>query len=261
MRPAPTRLVDVMKRLRDPEQGCPWDLEQDHNSLKPYLIEEAYEVLDAIEDGDAPALCEELGDLLLQIVFHAQLAEERGEFKMTDVEAAIVEKMVRRHPHVFAEPQSGATRDTIRVDWEKQKAAEGKRALSGVPRQLPALLRAVRVTEKAARVGFDWKFAEDVLDKVIEEAQELKEAIQGGDPKEMESELGDLLFSLANFGRHIQVDAEDALRKTIDRFTQRFEWVENTLIEQRIPLGDASLEQLDALWEQAKVALKNPPQS
>ena len=116
MRPAPTRLVDVMKRLRDPDQGCPWDLEQDHNSLKPYLIEEAYEVLDAIEDGDAPALCEELGDLLLQIVFHAQLAEERGDFKMTDVEAGIVEKMVRRHPHVFSEPQSGATRETIRVD-------------------------------------------------------------------------------------------------------------------------------------------------
>ena len=247
-------LVDVMRKLRDPNEGCPWDLEQSHQSLKPYLIEEAYEVLDAIEDGDPANLCEELGDVLLQIVFHAQLGKEAGTFDINDVSQGIVDKMVRRHPHVF---QSGAqttkaSREEIRVDWEIQKAAEGKRALSGVPRNLPALLRAVRVTEKASRVGFDWKYAEDVLDKVIEEAHELKEALRQKKAEEIEAELGDLLFSLANFGRHIQVDAEDALRKTIDRFTRRFEWVESRLMERGEPMGSTPVDTLNHLWEEAK---------
>ena len=252
MKPTPQKLVEVMEFLRDPENGCPWDLEQDHQSLKPYLIEETYEVLDAIDEGSAPNLCEELGDLLLQIVFHARLAEERGDFSFNEVEAGIVNKMVRRHPHVFDASVHEKDRETVRVDWEKQKATEGKRALSGVPKHLPSLLRAVRVTEKASRVGFDWSYAEEVLDKVIEEANELKQALKYRKQDEVEAELGDLLFSLANFGRHIQVDAEDALQKTINRFTRRFEWVETALIEADIPIGEASLEHLNTLWEQAK---------
>ena len=252
MKPTPQRLVEVMEFLRDPQNGCPWDLEQDHQSLKPYLIEETYEVLDAIDEGSAPELCEELGDLLLQIVFHARLAEERGEFSFSDVEAGIVNKMVRRHPHVFDASVQEKDRETVRVDWEKQKATEGKRALSGVPKHLPSLLRAVRVTEKASRVGFDWSYAEEVLDKVIEEANELKQALKQRKQDEIEAELGDLLFSLANFGRHIQVDAEDALQKTINRFTKRFEWVETALIEAKIPIGEASLEHLNTLWDKAK---------
>ena len=252
MKSVPRRLVEVMEFLRDPENGCPWDLEQDHQTLKPYLIEETYEVLDAIDEGSSPALCEELGDLLLQIVFHARLAEERGDFSFSDVEAGIVEKMVRRHPHVFDGSVDDKDRNTVRIDWEKQKAAEGKRALSGVPKHLPSLLRAVRVTEKASRVGFDWSYAEDVLDKVIEEAHELKQALKNRSQEEMEAELGDLLFSIANFGRHIEIDAEDALQKTINRFSRRFEWVETVLIKKNVPVGDASLEELNRLWEEAK---------
>ena len=254
MKPTPKRLVEVMEYLRDPENGCPWDLEQNHQTLKPYLIEETYEVLEAIDEGNAADLCEELGDLLLQIVFHARLADERGDFNFGDVEAGIVEKMVRRHPHVFDPSTAGKEKDTVQVDWEKQKAAEGKRALSGVPKHLPSLLRAVRVTEKASRVGFDWTYAEEVLDKVIEEANELKQAMRNRKQDEIEAELGDLLFSLANFGRHIQVDAEDALQKTIDRFTRRFEWVESALMADNVPVGEASLERLNQLWDEAKKA-------
>ena len=255
MNATPTTLVEVMAALRDPAEGCPWDLEQTHQSLKPYLIEETYEVLDALDQESPEELCEELGDLLLQIVFHARLAEEKGTFDFRAVEQGIVEKMVRRHPHVFAPKGERPSAESVEANWEKQKAKEGKRALSGVPRHLPALLRSIRVTEKAARVGFDWKFAEDVLDKVIEEAQELKAALQSRQSEAIAAELGDLLFSLANFSRHIDVDPEEALRNTIDRFTARFEWVETALINRGDALGETPLDELNQLWEEAKKAL------
>ena len=251
----PTTLVEVMAALRHPVEGCPWDLEQDHQSLKPYLIEETYEVLDALDRESPDELCEELGDLLLQIVFHSRLAEERGAFNFKTVERRIVDKMVRRHPHVFAPEGERPSAESVEANWERQKAKEGKRALSGVPRHLPALLRSIRVTEKAARVGFDWSFAEEVLDKVIEEAHELKAALKSRKQEEISAELGDLLFSLANFARHIDVDPEEALRHTIDRFTKRFEFVETALIERGDAVGETSLDELNLLWDEAKKSL------
>jgi MazG family protein len=218
------RLVDVMKRLRSPG-GCPWDREQTHESLKPYLLEEAYEVLSAIDMHDDEELKEELGDLLLQIVFHAQLADEENRFSIDDVAESIVKKLIRRHPHVFSEVKVNGSEEVLQ-NWEKIKKDEGKKsALDGVPPTLPALLKARRVQEKAKRVGFDWDNAEGAFEKVVEEVNELKKAIVEGKKGSVEEELGDLLFSIVNVSRFLDVDAEDALRKTIHKFMVRFQYI------------------------------------
>ena len=246
------KLVGVMRRLRG-ENGCPWDREQSHETLKPYLLEEAYEVLHAIDRKDDKELMEELGDLLLQIVFHAQLATEEGRFTIDDVAEAIVRKLVRRHPHVFGEV-TVENSDEVLKNWEKIKKREGKiSVLAGVPDSLPALLKARRVQEKAKRAGFDWKSVDGPLDKLLEEIKELKNEAEKGKKRRMEEELGDLLFSIVNVSRFLGIDAEDALRKTIHKFIKRFNYIEETIKKRgEKSLEDHTLEELDLLWEEAK---------
>lgn len=249
-------LLALMARLRDPHNGCPWDREQDFSTIAPYTIEEAYEVADAIARDDLDALKDELGDLLFQSVFHARLAEEQGAFRFEDVVAAVVTKMVRRHPHVFgdADARNGSA---VRATWEELKAEE--RAAKGpatqgllddVPLALPALTRAVKLQKRAGRVGFDWGETGAVLAKIAEEAGELAAEVDAGaPPARIEDELGDLLFVVANLARHLDVDPEKALRGTNEKFVRRFWHIEETLGER---LGDASLEEMDALWDEAK---------
>lgn len=262
------RLVEVMRRLRA-ENGCPWDREQDLRSLRPYLIEEAYEVLDEMDrvgaGGSWKPFCEELGDLLFQIVFHAQLASELGEFNMGDVARAIADKIVSRHPHVFGDVQVKNAEHVLQ-NWAVLKAAERKKktgsegsVLDGVPTGAPALQRAERLTEKASRIGFDWPNLEGVREKLAEELRELDEAIASNDRDQKEHELGDVLFSLANLARFIQTPAEDALRVANHRFTERFHHIEQGLRDQGVPFGKASLEQMEALWQDAKVKEKSVP--
>ncbi|MFB3817755.1 MAG: nucleoside triphosphate pyrophosphohydrolase [Candidatus Methylomirabilales bacterium] len=249
-------LVEIMARLRG-EGGCPWDREQTHESIKPYLIEETYEVLEAIDERAPDKLREELGDLLLQVVFHARMAEETGAFDIRHVIASIAEKLRRRHPHVFGEVRADTAQEVL-FNWEQIKqrerqAATGKAsALDGVPRELPALLRAHRLQEKASRVGFDWKEAQEVYRKVEEELGELRAAMQQQRPERMEAELGDLLFALVNLSRFIAVNPEEALRKTIARFIARFRYIEEALARRGASLRDATLEQMDRLWDEAK---------
>jgi nucleoside triphosphate diphosphatase len=255
------RLVGIMARLRA-EGGCPWDREQDLRSLRPYLIEEAYEVLDEMDrvgyGGPWRPLCEELGDLLFQIVFHAQLASEIQEFEMADVAKAIADKIVSRHPHVFGETKvKGAVQ--VLENWARLKAEEKKKktgsegsVIDGVPSGAPALLRAERLTEKASRIGFDWPDLKGVREKLDEELRELDEAIASGDRDAKEHELGDVLFSLANLARFINTPAEDALRMANHRFTDRFHHVEAGLRAKGVPFGKATLEEMDALWQDAK---------
>jgi len=253
-------LVEIMARLRG-EGGCPWDREQTHESIKPYFVEETYEVLEAIDEGDAGKLREELGDVLLQVVFHARMAEEAGAFAIADVLRAINEKLIRRHPHVFGSVQADTAQEVL-FNWEEIKRAERKRAngaasaLDGVPRELPALLRAHRLQEKASRVGFDWKEAREVLKKVEEELGELKTAMEGQAPERVEAELGDLLFSLVNLSRFVAVNPEEALRKTIGRFIARFRFIEEELAGQGRSLKDSTLPEMDALWDRAKALEK-----
>jgi MazG family protein len=248
-------LVQIMARLRAPG-GCPWDREQTNASIKPYTIEEAYEVAEAIDLGDDRELCGELGDLLLQIVFHAQMASETGRFTVVDVCRAINDKMVRRHPHVFADTKVDGTADVLR-NWSRIKAEERKdkldqSAIAGVPRAMPALLRGQRLGEKAAHVGFDWPNSAGVLAKVHEELGEVESAMASADPAAVEAEIGDLLFATAQLARHLRVSAEDALTKAADRFTQRFHHVEAALAVQQRQVSDASADELDALWNAAK---------
>lgn len=247
-------LLKIMKRLRAPG-GCPWDAEQTHESLTRYLLEETYEVIEAIETGSPEHLKEELGDLLLQPVFHAAIAEEAGAFTMDDVIRTLCEKLVRRHPHVFGDTHIADSAAQIE-HWEKikklEKGAERSSALSGVPPQLPALLKAQKITEKAARVGFDWEHIDQVMAKVMEELHEFEEAMLARDNEQMESELGDLLFAIVNLGRFLSINPEEALRKTINRFQQRFEYVEDTLHSQGRQMQNASLTEMDLLWEAAK---------
>ncbi len=249
-------LVDIMARLRG-EKGCPWDREQTHESIKPYLIEETYEVLESIDEQDPVKLREELGDLMLQIVFHARMAEEAGAFGIGDVLAAINEKLIRRHPHVFGSVQADTAQEVL-FNWEQIKQAERRAAngqasiLDGVPRELPALLRAHRLQEKASRVGFDWKEAAEVLQKVVEELQELRGAMEEHSAERMEAEFGDLLFSLVNLSRFIAVNPEEALRKTIARFIARFRFIEEELGRRGRSLKDSTLPEMDALWQKAK---------
>jgi MazG family protein len=252
-----TRLVGVMRKLLAPG-GCPWDREQTLETLRKYVLEEACEVIDAIDSSDRDALREELGDLLLQVVFQAELLRAEGRFAIDDVIAGIVEKLVSRHPHVFGDVKAD-TADEVLTNWEKLKAKEkaGRGVLAGVPRSLPALVRAQRIGEKVSRVGFDWADARGSMTKVHEELHELEEAIASGSAKQREEELGDLLFALVNLARHMSVDAEGALRGTIQKFTERFAHVEKRVHERHGGWGDAGkaalpLETLDQYWEEAK---------
>ncbi|MDE2072979.1 MAG: nucleoside triphosphate pyrophosphohydrolase [Alphaproteobacteria bacterium] len=254
-------LLEVMRRLRDPESGCPWDIEQSFATIVPYTIEEAYEVAGAIEERDWSGLKEELGDLLLQVVFHARMAEEQKLFDFGDVVDAIVTKMIRRHPHVFAGLEGIDSAERQTAVWEDYKRAErADKAATGpqsllddVPAALPALLRAVKLQKRAGTVGFDWESAPKVVEKIAEEAQEVVEALAEGAPHEkLEDEVGDLLFAVANLARHLKVDPEAALRATNRKFVQRFKFIEQTLGEQGRTPAEASLDEMEAIWQRAK---------
>jgi MazG family protein len=254
------RLVGVMRRLLAPD-GCPWDREQSFETLRKYVLEEACEVIDAIDAGNRDGIKEELGDLLLQIVFQAELARAEGSFAIDDVVEAIVNKLVTRHPHVFGDAKADNSEQVL-SNWEKLKAKEkqGRGVLSGVPRSMPALVRAQRIGEKVARVGFDWQDSAGSRAKVTEELGELDHAIESKDASAIEDEMGDVLFALVNLSRHVQVDAEGALRRTVDKFTRRFAHVEKRVGEEHGGWGDAGegktlpLDVLDAYWEEAKKA-------
>ncbi|OFX02815.1 MAG: nucleoside triphosphate pyrophosphohydrolase [Alphaproteobacteria bacterium RIFCSPHIGHO2_12_FULL_66_14] len=255
------RLLAVMAWLRHGQYGCPWDIDQTFRTIAPYTIEEAYEVADAIERDDMPALKEELGDLLLQVVYHAQIAQEAEAFNFADVAVAIADKMVDRHPHVFADARID-TAEAQTVSWEARKAAERAAkqaaepagALDGVARALPALLRAEKIQKRAARVGFDWKDTAPVIDKIEEELGELRAEITAGtvDQARLTDELGDVLFAVANLARHCKVDPEAALRATNDKFERRFGYIERQLALQGRKPVDATLGEMEALWQEAK---------
>jgi nucleoside triphosphate diphosphatase len=260
-------LLDIMAQLRTPGSGCPWDLEQNFASIAPYTIEEAYEVTDAIARGDLGDLCDELGDLLLQVVFHARMAEEQGAFSFGDVVEAITRKMIRRHPHVFADANGVISPAHVEGNWERIKAEEkaeraarrppgdaptGKSLLSGVKTGQPALTRAMALQRKASSVGFDWNDPREVLRKIREEADEIETALDRGDADELAGETGDLLFALVNLARHIGTDPDLALRGTNAKFERRFAYIEHALAAQGRSLESASLAEMDALWNEAK---------
>lgn len=256
------RLLDIMAILRDPARGCPWDREQTFATIAPYTIEEAYEVADAIEHSDLPALKDELGDLLFQVVFHARMAEEAGAFAFADVVGNLNAKMVRRHPHVFGDTEV-RTADAQTQAWESHKAAERAAkaeargtppsALDGVAAGLPALTRALKLQARAARVGFDWPEPAPVFDKIAEEIGELRHEINAGAPHaRLYDEFGDLLFALVNLGRHLKLDPEGALRSASHKFERRFRRIESLLTEQGRTPEQATLNELDTLWTQAK---------
>lgn len=254
------RLVEIMAKLRDPDGGCPWDLEQTFATIAPYTVEEAYEVADAIERNDLPELRDELGDLLLQVVFHARMAEEQGAFDLKDVATAISDKMIRRHPHVFGDHAYDDLSAQV-AGWEELKAQERKAkaktgVLDDVPTGLPAMTRAVKLTKRAARVGFDWPSAREVLDKLREETEEIQVEIDAGDMAKAREELGDILFVCANLARKLDVDPEDALRATNAKFTRRFGFVEAQLAERGKTPDQSDLAEMDALWNDAKAAEK-----
>ncbi|MFG1417448.1 nucleoside triphosphate pyrophosphohydrolase [Xanthobacter sp. V0B-10] len=268
------RLIEIMAALRAPDTGCPWDLEQSFATVAPYTIEEAYEVVDAIAREDLGDLREELGDLLLQVVFHAQMAQERGVFDFGGVVEAITTKLIRRHPHVFGDARA-LEPDRVKALWAEIKAEEkaekaARRAtagqapeddggvLGGVPLPLPALTRALKLQEKAARVGFDWDDARQVLAKIREEADEVEEALNHQGIAAVRDEIGDLLFAVANLARHAGVDPEAALRGTNDKFVRRFGHIERSLAQEGTPPHAAGLARMEALWEEAKRAEKAP---
>ncbi|MER9892680.1 nucleoside triphosphate pyrophosphohydrolase [Mesorhizobium sp. M0119] len=266
-----SRLIEIMAALRAPKTGCPWDIEQDFSTIAPYTIEEAYEVADAIARGDLDDLRDELGDLLLQVVYHAQMAEEAGEFSFGDVVEAITTKMIRRHPHVFGDEKARSA-GMAKGMWEKIKAEEkaekrsarlargldpedhGKGFLDSVPVALPALTRALKLQEKAARVGFDWSEAGPILEKIEEEIGELREALANGDSAPIKDEFGDMLFAVVNLGRHLKIDSEAALSGTNEKFRSRFHYVEQALQASGNSLEEATLDEMEALWQQAKSA-------
>ncbi len=249
-------LVRIMARLRG-ENGCPWDKEQSHQSLRQYLLEEAHEVLEAIDEQNDPALKEELGDLLLQVIFHAQIAAENDRFDIAGVIDAISEKLIRRHPNVFGDVKINSAKEQI-INWENVKKQEGKNsALDGVPKALSALLRAYRIQQKAAAVGFDWPAVEPVWDKIREEIDELRQVLETGNPDQLEEEFGDLLFSLVNVSRFIGVNPEDAMRRAIEKFIARFNELEKEFNRENKELSKASLEEMDAVWEKIKVKEKS----
>jgi ATP diphosphatase len=261
-----SRLLEIMARLRTPSSGCPWDLEQNFATIAPYTIEEAYEVADAIARGDLDDLRDELGDLLLQVVFHARMAEEQNAFAFGDVVEAITAKMIRRHPHVFADKDGHLTPSDVKGAWDRIKAEEkAERAarrpgeeishqslLSGVKAGQPALSRAMELQRKASSVGFDWNDPRAVLRKIREEADEIEAALDRGDAEELKEETGDLLFALVNLARHIGTDPELALRITNTKFERRFGYIEQALAAQGRSLEGASLDEMDVLWNDAK---------
>lgn len=250
-------LLKVMARLRDPEFGCPWDREQDFDTIVPYTIEEAYEVADAISRNDMPDLRDELGDLLFQVVFHSRMAEEAGEFSFADVVEGIVEKMVRRHPHVFADEEVADAEAQTRA-WEEHKAKERQAKgqhhslLDGVTLGLPALSRAQKLQKRAARAGFDWPEVAGVLDKISEELEEVRAEIDAGDQSALEAEIGDLLFACVNLARYSGVEPESALRRTNEKFERRFRYIEQALSRVGKDIEQCPLEEMDALWNEAK---------
>lgn len=252
------RLVEIMARLRDPETGCPWDVAQDFASIAPYTLEEAHEVADAIQRRAWGELKGELGDLLFQSVFHARMAEEAGLFSFADVVAAISDKMIARHPHVFGDESRDKTPEQQTKDWEALKAAERGRArvLDGVALALPALTRAVKLQNRAARVGFDWPSTAQVLDKLAEEAREVVEARDRLGPEALAEEVGDLIFVVANIARHLKVDPEAALRAANAKFARRFARIEDWLAERGRTPADSDLAEMDALWNRAKAEEK-----
>ena len=258
------RLLEIMRRLRDPETGCPWDIEQSFATIAPYTIEEAYEVADAIERQAWDELKGELGDLLFQSVFHAQMAAEAGLFTFDDIANQMSDKMVARHPHVFGDESRDKSAEQQTIDWEAIKAAEREakaqhRTLDGVAIGLPALLRAVKLQKRAARVGFDWPSTDQVVDKIVEEARELVEARETMTEAEVFEEFGDLLFVIANLARHLKIDPESALRTANAKFTRRFQRIEDLLAARGKTPEQSDLEEMDALWNQTKVEQKNTP--
>ena len=252
-------LVAIMDRLRDPEKGCPWDLEQSYETLRSYLLEECYEVADALDAGDADELREELGDLLFQVVFLSRLAKEEGSFEAGDVVRGIADKMIRRHPHIFSDA-SAETADEVLRNWEaikeQEKSASGKPArdsiLGGIPKALPALMRAQRLGVKAARVGFDWSEPVQVLGKLEEELGELRQAVDSERRQAMEDELGDLMFTAVHLARRLEIDPERALQGANRKFEQRFRELERRVAAQGSKVQDESLESLEAIWQQVK---------
>lgn len=260
-------LLRIMARLRDPDDGCPWDLEQTFATIAPYTIEEAYEVEDAIARNDLPALKDELGDLLLQVVFHARMAEEAGHFAFADVAAGIADKMIRRHPHVFGDVDAEHA-ETVSANWESIKAAERAAkveaavdqglspVLAGVTQGLPALLRAVKLQNRAARVGFDWPDKRPVLAKIREELKELEAEIESGSLSRIEEEFGDFLFVVANLARHLKLDPEAALRAANRKFERRFSMMEAILYSEGKQLAACDLATMDAAWDKAKLLEK-----
>jgi ATP diphosphatase len=266
-----SRLIEIMAALRAPVTGCPWDVEQSFETIAPYTIEEAYEVADAIQRGDMDDLRDELGDLLLQVVYHARMAEEAGAFSFGDVVNAVTTKMIRRHPHVFGDEEARGAGMAKGV-WEKIKSEEkagrrterlargldaedhGQGFLDSVPLAFPALTRALKLQEKAARVGFDWSEARPILDKIEEEIGELREAMENADEAEIKDEFGDVLFALVNFGRHLGIDSEAALAGTNEKFRARFHHVERALEASGRTLDEATLGEMETLWQQAKNA-------
>lgn len=253
------RLLAIMARLRDPVDGCPWDLEQTFATIAPYTVEEAYEVADAIERNDLSDLKEELGDLLLQVVFHARIAEELGAFAFEDVARSINDKMIRRHPHVFGE-ETYATGEAQTAAWEAMKAQEragkgrNQSLLDDVPAGLPAMTRAVKLTKRAARVGFDWPEVSFVLEKLREEIAEMEGEIESGDKDALRGEIGDVLFVMANLARKLDIEPEDALRATNAKFARRFQFIEAALAKRGRTAAESDLAEMDALWDAAKAA-------
>ncbi|QND39031.1 nucleoside triphosphate pyrophosphohydrolase [Rhizobium leguminosarum bv. viciae] len=263
-----SRLIEIMAALRHPETGCPRDIVQSFETIKPYTIEEAYEVSDAIERSDMDDLCDELGDLLLQVVFHARMAEEAGEFSFGDVVNAITAKMIRRHPHVFAR-SAADTPDAVKRQWDEIKQAEKRERaerrsrrgitedfnsgfLGSVQRSFPALTEALKLQERAAKVGFDWSAPEPILDKIEEEIGELRVALREGDQAKVSDELGDLIFAVVNIGRHVKADPEQAVRGTNTKFRRRFSHIEQVLEAEGETLEAASLERMEEIWQAAK---------
>ena len=254
-----TTLIAIMKALRTPVTGCPWDLEQDFASIAPYTLEEAYEVADAIERKDMSNLCEELGDLLLQVAYHAQMASEAGHFSFEDVVEAVNTKMIRRHPHVFGD-ETARSAGVSKGFWERIKAQERKdkqdhlqaSILDDIPAALPALARALKLQKRAAKVGFDWPDISQVLDKIVEEARELTEARETMSTHEQAEEYGDLMFAMVNLGKHLDIDAETALRGANAKFSRRFSYIEKQLKLNGRTVDDASLEEMDEIWNEIR---------
>lgn len=249
------KLVEIMAKLRSPE-GCPWDREQTHESIKENLLEETYEAIDAIDAGDMKDLCSELGDLMMQIIFHAQLAQERGDFDINDSIESINQKLIRRHPHVFGEAEVACSEEVLH-QWERIKAGEKgfehrTSVLDGVPNTLPALARAMEISKRAAKSGFEWPDLSAVVDKLDEEVHELKQELAAGQRERAAEEIGDLLFTIVNVARWMKVDPEDALRTMTKRFGERFRKIEEAARESGCPIEEMTIQEMDAVWDRAK---------